>query len=268
LFQTARSTKVFQDVVAQIEEAILSGRIPAGETLPSERELTAMFGVSRPTLREALRVLEEKGLIEIRLGTGGGPVVRRPDARRVAESLGLLIRSQRVALEHLAEFREGIEGRVAAQAALRRSASDVARLRELLAQARSCLEAGPGRREEFLEADKRIHLAIADATGNPIYQSVLASVHENIHRYYERFLSMAAPELREKYEDLEALVAAVAAGDAEEARRIAAGHVTRFNARMQARAASAGRTRRPRTDRPKARTGAALPAPRLEEPRP
>ncbi len=72
MFQTARSTKVFQDVVAQIEEAILSGRIPAGETLPSERELKAMFGVSRPTLREALRVLEEKGLIEIRLGTGGG----------------------------------------------------------------------------------------------------------------------------------------------------------------------------------------------------
>ncbi|MEJ5357509.1 MAG: FCD domain-containing protein [Desulfobacterales bacterium] len=242
MFQTVRPTKVFQDVVAQIEEAILSGRLAAGETLPSERELKAMFGVSRPTLREALRVLEEKGLIEIRLGTGGGPVVTRPDAGRVTETLARLIRLQKVSLAHLAEFREGLEAQVAAQAARRRSAADIKRLRALLAQARSFLEAGPVRREEFLAADRGIHLAIADATGNPIYQSVLASVHENIHRYYDRFLSMAEPELRENYDDLEALVAAIARGDAPGARRIAAGHVMRFNARMQRRAADEGRS--------------------------
>ncbi len=241
MFQTVRPTKIFQDVVAQIEEAILSGKIAAGESLPAERELKALFGVSRPTLREALRVLEEKGLIEIRLGTGGGPVVSRPDPGRVTETLARLIRLQKVSLAHLAEFREGIEAQVAARAARRRRPADIERLRGLLAQARTALEAGPARREEFLEADRRIHLAIADATGNPIYQSVLASVHENIHRYYDRFLSMAEPELRENYEDLEALVAAVAGGDAEKARRIAAGHVTRFNARMQRRAAAEGR---------------------------
>ncbi len=244
MFQTVRPTKVFQDVVAQIEEAILAGKITAGQSLPSERELKAMFGVSRPTLREALRVLEEKGLIEIRLGTGGGPVVSRPDAGRVTETLARLIRLQKVSLAHLAEFREGIEAQVAARAARRRRAADIKRLHGLLAQARSALEAGYVRREAFLEADRRIHLAIADATGNPIYQSVLASVHENIHRYYERFLSMAEPELRENYEDLEALVAAVVRGDAEKARRIAAGHVSRFNARMQRRAAAEGRSAR------------------------
>src|SRR5512136_795361 len=113
MFQTARPTKIFQDVVAQIEEAILTGRIKTGQTLPSERDLKETFQISRGTLREALRVLEQKGLIEIRLGVGGGSVVRDVDAGRVTESLGLLIRSQKVSLHHLAEFREAVEGNIA-----------------------------------------------------------------------------------------------------------------------------------------------------------
>jgi DNA-binding FadR family transcriptional regulator len=132
MFQTAKPTKVFQEVVSQIEEAILNGRIETGQTLPAERELKAMFQISRGTLREALRVLEQKGLIEIRLGVGGGSVVRSVDAGRVSESLGLLIRSQKVSLGHLTEFRAGIESSIAAQAAEQRSAADVRQLKDLL----------------------------------------------------------------------------------------------------------------------------------------
>ena len=73
MFQAAKQTKVFQDVVEQIQEAILDGRLTAGQTLPAERELKEMLSISRGTLREALRVLEHKGLIEIKLGVGRGP---------------------------------------------------------------------------------------------------------------------------------------------------------------------------------------------------
>jgi DNA-binding FadR family transcriptional regulator len=236
MFQTAKPTKVFQEVVAQIEEAILAGRIEAGQTLPSERDLKAMFQISRGTLREALRVLEQKGLIEIRLGVGGGSVVRAVDMGRVSESLGLLIRSQKVSLEHLAEFREGLEGSIAAQAAERRSAADIRKLRELLANAGGCVLDGQRRRDEFLEADKQLHRAIAATTQNPIYQSVLASIHDNIHRYYERFLSMDEPELQENYRDLCNLVDAIARADVKGARRLARDHVKRFNGYMQCRA--------------------------------
>ncbi len=236
MFQTAKPTKVFQEVVAQIEEAILAGRIEAGHTLPSERELKEMFQISRGTLREALRVLEQKGLIEIRLGVGGGSVVKSVDTARVTESLGLLIRSQKVSLQHLAEFREGVEGSMAAQAAERRSAADIRRLKELLAEARACVQAGRRRRDDFLEADKQIHTTIAATTQNPIYQSVLASIHDNIHRYYDRFLSMEERELKENFQDLCDLVDAIDRGNADDARRLARGHVQRFNGYMQHRA--------------------------------
>lgn len=236
MFRTAKPTKVFQEVVNQIEEAILTGRIETGQTLPSERELKAMFQISRGTLREALRVLEQKGLIEIRLGVGGGSVVRSVDAGRVTESLGLLIRSQKVSLSHLAEFREALEGSIAAQAAERRSATDIRKLKDLLAVAGGCMQAASRRRDEFLEMDRQIHTIIAVATRNPIYQSVLASIHDNIHRYYERFLSMDEREIRENYQDLCDLVAAIEKGDHRDARRLAREHVRRFNGYMQRRA--------------------------------
>jgi GntR family transcriptional regulator, transcriptional repressor for pyruvate dehydrogenase complex len=235
MFQTARSTKVFQDVVAQIEEAILAGRIQTGQTLPSERELKQTFGISRGTLREALRVLEQKGLIEIRLGVGGGSVVRAVDAGRITESLGLLIRSQKVSLQHLAEFREAVEGSIAAQAAERRSAFDVCKLKDLIDTARGCLQDGRRQRDEFLEVDKQIHMTIAAITGNPIYQSVLSSIHDNIHRYYDRYLSMEDRELLENFRDLCEVVDAIDRGAADDARRLAREHVRRFNGYMQLR---------------------------------
>jgi DNA-binding FadR family transcriptional regulator len=235
MFETAKSTKVFQDVVVQIEDAILAGRVKTGDMLPSERDLKDMFRVSRGTLREALRVLEQKGLIEIKLGVGGGSLVKTIDGGQVSESLGLLIRSQKVSLNQLAEFREGVEGTVAALAAIRRSPADVERLRELLDRARGCVEAGAARRNDFLEIDKQIHTILAEITRNPIYQSVLGSIHYNIHRYYDNFLSMDERELQENYRDLCDIVRAIEKGDRESAGRLARKHVQRFNRYMENR---------------------------------
>ncbi len=235
MFQAAKQTRVFQDVVAQIQEAILDGKLKSGDTLPSERRLKDMFNISRGTLREALRVLEQKGLIEIKLGVGGGSVVKDLNADQVSEGLALLIRSQKVSLKHLAEFREDVEGIVAARAAKRNSASDIRKLTELLDEARKCIDAGPAQRDAFIEIDKHIHMTLALVTENPIYISVLHSVHDNIHRYYDAFLSMDECELQENYQDLCDLVKAVEKGQAGHARRLARDHVHRFNLYMQKR---------------------------------
>ena len=256
MFQIAKQTKIFQDVVEQIQEAILDGRLKAGDTLPAERELKEMFNISRGTLREALRVLEQKGLIEIKLGVGGGSVVKAVDTAQISESLGLLIRSQKVSLNHLAEFREDVEGIVAANAAsvaYDASASKAANascasretgtstveqiqeLKQLLEQAQRCVEQGASRRNEFVEIDKQIHLKLAQIAGNPIYTSILHSIHDNIHRYYDRFLSMEERELQENYKDLCNIVRAAEAGDAGEARKFAQEHVQRFNSYMKKR---------------------------------
>ena len=253
MFQTAKQTKIFQDVVEQIQEAILDGRLKAGDTLPAERELKEMFNISRGTLREALRVLEQKGLIEIKLGVGGGSVVKAVDTAQIIESLGLLIRSQKVSLNHLAEFREDVEGIVAANAASAAYVASASRaagasretgtstveqiqeLKQLLEEARKCVEQGTSCRNEFIEIDKQIHLKLAQIAGNPIYTSILHSIHDNIHRYYDRFLSMEERELQENYKDLCNIVRAAEAGDAGEARKFAQEHVQRFNSYMKQR---------------------------------
>lgn len=235
MFQAAKQTKVFQDVVTQIQEAILDGRLKTGDTLPSERQLKDMFNISRGTLREALRVLEQKGLIEIKLGVGGGSVVKDLNSDQVSESLALLIRSQKVSLTHLAEFREDVEGVVAARAAASRSATDIDTLTELLENARECVNAGPSQRNTFLDIDKRIHMTLAQVAANPIYMSVLHSIHENIQRYYDKFLPMDSRELQQNYRDLCDLVQAVEKGRVDRARRLARNHVRRFNQYMTGR---------------------------------
>jgi DNA-binding FadR family transcriptional regulator len=235
MFQAAKQTKVFQDVVSQIQEAILDGRLKTGDVLPSERQLKDMFNISRGTLREALRVLEQKGLIEIKLGVGGGSVVKDLNADQVSEGLALLIRSQKVSLNHLAEFREDVEGIVAARAAERHSEADISGIKALLDKARKCIDGGASQRNAFIEIDKQIHMTLAEVAQNPIYISVLHSVHENIHRYYDRFLSMEERELQENYQDLCDIVEAVEKGQADHARRLARDHVRRFNQYMKHR---------------------------------
>ena len=233
MFQAAKQTKVFQDVVEQIQEAIFDGRLETGQTLPAERELKGMFNISRGTLREALRVLEQKGLIEIKLGVGGGSIVKAVDIEQISESLGLLIRSQKVSLNHLAQFREDVESIIAAHAAQWHRPQDITKLKKLLTKARECVEKGRSRRDAFINIDKQIHMAMAEITGNPIYISVLHSIHENIHRYYDRFLSMDKPELEENYQDLCNIIEAIENGLVEQARELAQHHVARFNRYMQ-----------------------------------
>ncbi len=239
MFQAAKQTKVFQDVVEQIQEAIFDGRLQTGQTLPAERELKTMFNISRGTLREALRVLEQKGLIEIKLGVGGGSIVKAVDTAQISESLGLLIRSQKVSLNHLARFREDVEGIIAAHAAQRRSREDIKKLKQLLTKARECVEQGRTQRDTFINIDKQIHMSLAEISGNPIYISVLHSIHDNIHRYYDRFLSMEKPELEENYQDLYDIIEAVEKGRAEQARDLAQHHVKRFNRYMKKKEADA-----------------------------
>src|SRR4051794_17398846 len=136
-FEKARRVRSFDDVVEQLREAILSGRVRRGDRLPAERDLCAEFGVGRPTLREALRSLEAVGMIEVRPGKGGGSYAVTPSEATVGEALAALVNLRGASLEDLAEFRVDFEGENAAWAARRGDASDIAALEALAAEARS-----------------------------------------------------------------------------------------------------------------------------------
>jgi len=233
MFRVAKQNRIFQDVVEQIQEAILRGDLRPGDTLPPERDLKDMFQTSRGTLREALRVLEQKGLIEIRLGVRGGAVVKTAMADSFSESLDLLIRSQKVSLSHLAEFRAGVEGTVAALAAERATKADIRMLERLLSEAKDYVAAGPEAWDAFVNVDKRFHQALAQISGNPVYILINQMVHDNIQRYYDQFLPADDRVLTENYMDLCQLLDIVNSGDSRAARQVAVRHVQRFNKVME-----------------------------------
>ena len=230
MFKKAKQSRVFQDVVEQIQDAILSGKLEPGTKLPAERELKDMFNTSRGTLREALRVLEQKGLIEIKLGVAGGAIVKQIDAEPVMESLALLIRSGDVSLDHLAEFRIKIEGAIVELAAQRATEEDIRTMEDLFQKAKSYFEQGDW--ENFLKTDVTMHAYIGTMSRNPVFQFLQQSIHDNIHNYYEYYLPMNHERTLENLNDLEKIIAAIKAGDSRTASALIMDHVKRFNQKM------------------------------------
>lgn len=233
MFRKSKQVRIFQDVVDQIQEAIIEGKLKAGEHLPSERELKELFNVSRGTLRESLRILEQRGLIEIRTGMLGGAVVKEICGDQVSESLTLLIRYKKVPLGKLAEFREGVDGIVASLATERVNAQDLEHLRKLLSEARTHLEEGISGWNAFIQTDTQFHLALAQITGNLLFISVLKTIYENINTYYESYLPKNEEILQQNLKDLNDMVRAIEMRDPQKAGKLAREHVRRFNAYMQ-----------------------------------
>nr|NJM03529.1 FadR family transcriptional regulator [Desulfobacula sp.] len=116
-FRKMKPLKSYQHVVDEIQTAICEGSLKEGETLPSEMKLKEMFDTSRGTIREALRVLEQRGLVSIRTGVNGGARIQGASAKPMTDSVAILIRQQKVSLHHLAEFRKMMEGHISEQAA-------------------------------------------------------------------------------------------------------------------------------------------------------
>ena len=231
MFKKAKQARVFQDVVEQIQDAILSGRLEPGSKLPAERTLKDVFNTSRGTLREALRVLEQKGLIDIKLGVAGGAIVKRIDAEPIIESLALLIRSGEVSLQHIAEFRIKIEGSIMELAAQHATKKDFKNLESLFCEAKVCYKNRDW--ESFLKIDEKMHTHIGIMTHNPVFQFVQKSIHDNIHQYYKEHLDMNQKRALENLTDFEKIIAALKINDAKTASSIIMDHVKRFNYKMQ-----------------------------------
>ncbi|MCG8470407.1 MAG: FadR family transcriptional regulator [Desulfobacterales bacterium] len=222
---------MFQDVVEQIQEAILDGRLSPGEKLPSERELKESFNISRGTLREALRVLEQKGLIEIRLGVRGGAIVKKASTTPMLETLSLMVRRKEIPFENLQEFRSSVESDIASLAAQRGTPKDFKELAAILEEARGHLE-GRYDWDAFIHADGRFHQQLAKMARNQLFSLVQKAVHENIHEYFASYLSRKPEILEENLKDLDAIFHAVKAGDSSRAARLMATHVVKFDLHM------------------------------------
>jgi GntR family transcriptional repressor for pyruvate dehydrogenase complex len=171
VYRVVRTSRLYEQIVQQVEESILKGQLKPGDQLPAERDLAQSFGVSRTAVREAVKTLREKGLVEAY--SGRGTFVTNGTSHAIRQSLDLMIRvSQQEGSLHLAELRQVLEPEIAALAASRIEEQLLTTMREAVtAMDRSLHEP-----EAYIEADLDFHLALAEAVGNPLILSLLDSI--------------------------------------------------------------------------------------------
>jgi GntR family transcriptional regulator, transcriptional repressor for pyruvate dehydrogenase complex len=171
MYKIVRSSRLYEQIVQQVEESIHKGGMKAGDQLPPERELAQQFGVSRTAVREAVKALREKGLVEAYHGRG--TFITDGTSYSMRQSLDRMLRvGQGEGSGFLAEVREILEPEIAAMAATRSDAEDLASMREqvgIMDHARKDPDA-------FIEADLDFHLALAEAAANPIILSLIDSI--------------------------------------------------------------------------------------------
>lgn len=176
IFAPVQIGRAGEDIALQIEAAILEEKVLPGERLPSERELQTQFRCGRGVIREAIRALKQKGLVEIRKGAKGGTYVKNIEMTNVVESLALFLKQQHVSPVDIAEFRECIDRDIAILAIARASAAEKA---ELVAESRKfleLLEAEGLDRDSLARQDRELNVRLAKMSKNPIFEWVMEAI--------------------------------------------------------------------------------------------
>lgn len=207
-------------VAEQIETELVGAS--AKSRLGTKADLQVKFGVSMATLSQALRLLESKGLVEVRVGPGGGVFATRPPERLMVANLVVSFRHGTATVEQCLAVREILEPHVAAAAARHRSESDISDLRKLIDEMHERLHSP----ESYLRLNWKLHRRIAEIAPN----QVLSMLYGGLLGYLEEECETAVPAamyLEKRIENLDVharLVEAIATGDAEAAADLAAHH--------------------------------------------
>ncbi len=228
--RTVQFRRLAEQVADQLRRRILLGELADGSILPKEDELLLEFPVSKPSLREAMRILEAEGLLRVRRGKLGGAVVRRPDAANVAYTIGLVLGSQDVSLADVGGALRQVEPACAALCAQRadRDSTVVPVLRQLHAEAVDAADD----LTQAISASRRYHEALVALCGNQT-MIILAGALETLWSAHEQGWSTQVGDhgvvpLEERLAVLEEhrqVIDAIEAGDARRARDLAAAHL-------------------------------------------
>lgn len=230
-----RRPRAFQRIVSKVSADVFGGRLRPGDRLPHEEALAARFGVSRPALREALRVLEMAGLVRVEHGFRGGAFVAEPDGRTVGRALDTMVRLERVDRSEIYSARSVIEPAVTALAARSLSEADAAALAQAITEAERRLAAG----ESAHESNLAFHALLSGACGNRVLALVTQAVLELLHEVEPRVPSGPAAN-REACRAHRAILEALRQGDAEAAERRMREHLASLERALTRRTASRG----------------------------
>jgi GntR family transcriptional regulator, transcriptional repressor for pyruvate dehydrogenase complex len=204
------SVPAYQVLADALRARIMTGALKPGEKLPIEPDLSTQYGVSRSTVREALRVLASQNLITTTRGVSGGSFVAHPHPEQISvfleSSIRLLTQADGVTIAELAEARDLLEVPASGLAAVRRSAAQLEQLKQTLF---SSADVTP---ERAIELNKAFHTSLMRASGSPLVEVLVRPVFEVI---YDHVVGFDAPE--HFWSDLDGdhdrIYAAVAAGD-------------------------------------------------------
>ena len=225
--------RTFEAVFGRLEAMIRAGELRPGDRLPNERQLAEDLGVGRPSVREALRVLEAMEVITVTGGAGrasGSVIAEATSSSALSSILGLQLSLGHFDADELVETRLVLEIWSARTAAKQRTDEDLVTLRALLDD----LDASAGERERYLELDTQFHLAIAGAAGNALLSHLMDALrvpivdllHERTDRRkdWDAVVDWAQP-------DHHALFDAIAAGDGDAAEAALRHHLSFYDER-------------------------------------
>lgn len=232
-FQPAVTKRASEVIYEQIRDRIVRRELKPGDRLPAERSLIEMFQRSRPTIREALRMLERNGYIRTIPGSGGA-VVLEPDESSVEQMMDDAIQGGLVSLAEMGEYRSVCEVAAARWAAQRRTEEDIEEMRELLRMMKDAVK----KTDAFIDLDPVFHKLVAQAAKNKVammMNKTLTQINEGFMR--EKAASMTAAARNRMclrvYEQHTAIFEAITAGDAEAAAQAMNEHMQAFQLDLQ-----------------------------------
>lgn len=229
LWERLGQGKITDRIAEQIVLLIRHERLRPGDRLPPERELATVLGVSRPSLREAVRSLQAQGHLEVRRGTG--VFVAEP---HTARELRAAVFQQQLSLDELFAMREVLELPAAAWAAERRDADKLGSVRRAYQALVSAAEEPGVELERLRKLDTTFHLSIVDAAGNRFLEQTAGVLHDMLTAGMRTTLGVPG-RLEASREEHERIVTALFAGDAAAARRAARRHIRAAHAAALAR---------------------------------
>jgi GntR family transcriptional repressor for pyruvate dehydrogenase complex len=227
MYTPIRSSKVYEQITEQIEQLILSGKLRSGDRLPTERELAEQFQASRTAVREAMKTLAQKGLVDMR--PGRGTIVIDGTSQAMRHSLGLMMRvGQADGPENLVEVREILEPEIAALAAARATEEHIAALQEAV----EIMDASLDDADTFIDADNDFHRALAKATQNALILSFLDSIVDLLSEQRKNIFSVTGGSSRGQMHH-KLLLAAIERHDPEAARVAMRAHLQQVRADVE-----------------------------------
>ena len=226
-FTPIRQARASGEIVLQIERAIFDGELQTGDRLESERELAERFGVSRITVRDALRVLEARGLVHVKVGASGGAFVSDTNVDQVAESISTMIQLRRMTLSGVAEARTVVETATCELAAERADEADIKRIEQTVEKGRSVVrEQAP-----HTEASMDFHVAVAIAAKNELLSATVAAYRDLLVQTLHDMRDVRSAKTTQRAH--EEILEAIRSHDPEAARKLMLEHLQDFEKRLR-----------------------------------